>query len=238
MHRIFLASMVVLGLAVPQLVAQTTPPPARRGVPPPAKPATPAAQPATPAAKPATTPAPASNLGPGTYAHFTTSMGNFTATLFVDDAPKTVENFVGLATGRKAWKDPRTNATVHRPYFTNVLFHRVIPNFMIQGGDPTGTGMGGPGYEFPDEISPKHRHNKAGILSMANHGPNTNGGQFFITVAPYPSLDGHYSIFGEIVEGLDNVIAISKVPRTMTGPSKDRPLTPVVLKTVRIETVK
>jgi peptidyl-prolyl cis-trans isomerase A (cyclophilin A) len=117
-----------------------------------------------------------------------------------------------------------------------VLFHRVIPAFMIQGGDPTGTGMGGPGYEFPDEISPKYRHNKAGILSMANHGPNTNGGQFFVTVAPYPSLDGHYSIFGEIVDGLDNVIAISRVPNS--GPPNNRPLTPVVIKTVKIETVK
>jgi peptidyl-prolyl cis-trans isomerase A (cyclophilin A) len=241
MHRIISASMIVLGLAVAPLIAQTTPPPARRGAPPPAKPAAPrpvAPKPAVPAAKPATPAAPALNLEPGTYATFTTSTGNFTARLFVEDAPKTVENFVGLATGRKAWKDPRTNATVHRPYFNNVLFHRVIPGFMIQGGDPTGTGMGGPGYEFADEISPKHRHDKAGILSMANHGPNTNGGQFFVTVAPYPSLDGHYSIFGEIVDGLDNVVAISKVPRAMSGASKDRPLTPVVIKTVKIQTVK
>ena len=224
--------MIVLGLAASSLMAQTTPPPpARRGVPPPAKPATPAARGAAPAA-------PAVALPPGTYAHFTTSKGNFTARLFVEDAPKTVENFIGLATGKKAWRNPRTNAMVHSPYYNNVLFHRIIPDFMIQGGDPTGTGGGGPGYAFPDEISPKYRHNKAGILSMANSGPNTNGGQFFITVAPYPSLDGHYSIFGEIVDGLDNVIAISKVPRGMSGPSKDRPLTPVVIKTVRIEVVK
>jgi peptidyl-prolyl cis-trans isomerase A (cyclophilin A) len=229
MHRILSASMVVLGLAVSPLIAQNTPPATRRGAPPPAKPAAPAARGAAPAAS-AVTP------GPGTYAHFTTSKGDFTARLFVEDAPKTVENFVGLATGRKGWKDPRTNATVHRPYYNNVLFHRVIPSFMIQGGDPTGTGMGGPGYEFPDEISAKHRHNKAGILSMANHGPNTNSGQFFVTVAPYPSLDGHYSIFGEIVEGLDNVIAISRVPNS--GPPNNRPLTPVVIKTVKIETVK
>jgi len=106
---------------------------------------------------------------------------------------------------------------------------------MIQGGDPLGTGMGGSGTEFADEISPKYKHNKAGVLSMANHGPNTNSSQFFITVAPYPSLDGHYSIFGEIVEGLDNVIAISRVPRNMKD---NRPLTPVVIKSVRIETVK
>ena len=127
---------------------------------------------------------------------------------------------------------------LHRPYYNNVLFHRVIPQFMIQGGDPLGTGMGGPGYEFADEISPKYRFNKAGWLAMANSGPNTNGGQFFITVAPYPSLDGHYSIFGEIIDGLPNVIAISQVPRGMSGATKDRPLTPVAIKTVTIETVK
>ena len=232
MLRTISALWLALGLLVPPAAAQTAPP-ARRGTPPPAKPATPAAP-----AQPAAATAPAVKRDPGTYAHFVTSKGEFTAVLFTADAPKTVENFVGLATGRKAWKDPRTGAMVHRPYYNNVLFHRIIPNFMIQGGDPTGTGMGGPGYEFPDEISPKHRHNKAGILSMANHGPNTNGGQFFVTVAPYPSLDGHYSIFGEIVDGLDNVIAISKVPRTMSGPGKDRPLTPVVIKSIRIETVK
>jgi len=224
MHRILSASVLALAFAASPLLAQTTTPPARRSSPPPT----------APAARPATPAAPAVKLEPGTYAHFTTSMGDFTARLFTADAPKTVENFVGLATGRKAWKDPRTGQMVHRPYYNNVLFHRVIPNFMIQGGDPTGTGMGGPGYEFPDEISAAHRHNKAGILSMANHGPNTNGSQFFVTVAPYPSLDGHYSIFGEVVDGLDNVIAISKVQRG----ANDRPVTPVVIKTVRIETVK
>jgi peptidyl-prolyl cis-trans isomerase A (cyclophilin A) len=145
-----------------------------------------------------------------------------------------VENFVGLAEGKKPWKDARIGRTVRRPYYNNVLFHRVIPNFMIQGGDPEGTGMGGPGFEFPDEISPKHRHDKPGIVSMANHGPNTNGGQFFITVAPYPSLDGHYSIFGEIVEGQEIVDAISKVPRRM---SDNRPLTPVTISRVTIQRI-
>jgi peptidyl-prolyl cis-trans isomerase A (cyclophilin A) len=156
---------------------------------------------------------------------------------FDKDAPRTVENFVGLAEGKKAWTDPKTGRQVRRPYYRNVLFHRIIPNFMIQGGDPTGTGMGGPGYKFADEFNPKLRHNRPGIVSMANSGPNTNGGQFFITVAPYPSLDDHYSVFGEVVEGLDVVIAISKLPRTMSGPTKDRPLKDVVIDNVRIERV-
>ena len=234
MQRIISASLIALALAVSPLAAQTTTTPARRGVPPPttAKPAAPPAKPAAPAAKPATppargtataaTPAPTLPAGtpPGTYAIFMTSKGSFTARLFSEDAPKTVANFVGLATGKKAWKNPRTGAMWSRPYYNNVLFHRVIPQFMIQGGDPLGTGMGGPGYQFADEISPKYRLNRAGLLAMANSGPNTNGGQFFITVAPYPSLDGHYSIFGEIVNGLENVIAISQVPRGMSGAHK------------------
>ena len=230
MHRWISASLVLAGLAISPLIAQTTPP-ARRGA------APPTSKPAAPASQPAAAPAPATTLGPGTYARFVTSKGNFTARLFTEDAPKTVANFVGLATGRKAWRNDR-NQLVHRPLYNGTLFHRVIPNFMIQGGDPTGTGSGGSGSEFADEISPKYRHNKAGILSMANHGPNTNSSQFFITVAPYPSLDGHYSIFGEIVEGLDNVIAISRGPRGMSGANKDRPLTPVVMKTVTIQTIK
>ncbi|MCM3879818.1 MAG: peptidylprolyl isomerase [Vicinamibacterales bacterium] len=179
----------------------------------------------------------AKQYGPGIYALFTTNLGTFIARLFDKDAPNTVQNFVGLAEGKKQWTDAKTGRLVRRPYYNNVLFHRVIPNFMIQGGDPEGTGMGGPGYTFPDEISPNHRHDKPGILSMANRGPNTNGGQFFITVAPYPSLDGHYSIFGEIVEGQEIVNAISKVPRSMGGPSKDRPLTPVVIKQVKVERI-
>jgi len=201
-----------------------------------AKPAAPTAKPAAPA--PAATPAPsAAKYGTGTYAVFTTNHGAFIARLFEKDAPHTVQNFVGLAEGKKQWKDPKTSRMVRRPYYNNGTFHRIIPNFMVQGGDPLGTGFGGPGFEFPDEISPAHHHDKPGILSMANHGPNTNGGQFFITVAPYPSLDGHYSIFGEIVEGQDVVNAISKVPRSLSGATKDRPLTPVVLKQVKIERV-
>ena len=167
-----------------------------------------------------------------------TSAGDILVELFGNHAPKTVKNFVDLATGGVEWKHLATGTRTNEPLYNGTIFHRVIGGFMIQGGDPLGTGMGGPGYAFADEISPKHRHNKPGILSMANSGPNTNGGQFFITVAPYPSLDGHYSIFGEIVEGLDNVIAISQVPRSMSGATKDRPLTPVTMKTVTIETVK
>src|SRR5512147_2549650 len=128
-------------------------------------------------------------------ATFKTSMGDIVVRLFEDKAPKTVENFVGLATGTKEWTDPKTGGKVKRPLYNGTLFHRVIPGFMIQGGDPLGSGTGGPGYRFADEFSPDLRHNKAGILSMANSGPNTNGSQFFITLAPTPHLDNRHSVF-------------------------------------------
>ena len=115
------------------------------------------------------------------YATLKTSMGIIVVRLYDDKAPKTVENFVGLATGTKEWTDPKTGEKVKRPLYNGTIFHRVIPGFMIQGGDPLGRGTGGPGYRFADEFSPDLRHNKAGILSMANAGPNTNGSQFFIT---------------------------------------------------------
>ena len=117
------------------------------------------------------------------YAHFTTSEGNFTVRLFDAETPNTVANFAGLADGTKEWTDPRTGQKVKQPYYDGTIFHRVIAGFMIQGGDPLGQGTGGPGYTFADEFDPKLRHSKAGILSMANRGPNTNGGQFFITLA-------------------------------------------------------
>ena len=142
---------------------------------------------------------------PGVYAQFVTSEGNFTVRLYDQEAPKTVENFVGLAEGTKEWTDPRTNQKVKQPYYDGVIFHRVIDGFMIQGGDPLGQGIGGPGYTFADEFHPTLRHNKAGILSMANRGPNTNGGQFFITLGPTPHLDDRHSVFGEVVEGMDVV---------------------------------
>jgi len=171
-------------------------------------------------------------LEPGVYAHFTTSEGDFTVHLFDKDAPKTVENFVGLAQGTKAWTDPKTGQLVKRPYYNGLIFHRVIDGFMIQGGDPLGTGTGGPGYRFADEFSPKLRHSKPGIMSMANAGPNTNGGQFFITLAPTPHLDNVHSIFGEVVQGMDVVQKIGKVKV-----ANSRPVTPVVIKAIKIEKV-
>jgi peptidyl-prolyl cis-trans isomerase A (cyclophilin A) len=167
----------------------------------------------------------------GTYAVFTTSEGNFTVRLFDQEAPKTVENFVGLANGTKEWTDPRTNKKVKQPYYDGIVFHRVIDGFMIQGGDPLGQGIGGPGYTFADEFHPKLRHNKAGLLSMANRGPNTNGGQFFITLGPTPHLDDRHSIFGEVVDGMD---VIRKIGSTATD-ARDRPLKDVVITSVKIE---
>jgi peptidyl-prolyl cis-trans isomerase A (cyclophilin A) len=168
---------------------------------------------------------------PGTYARFVTTEGSFTARLFDQEAPRTVENFVGLAAGTKQWSDPRTNQKVQRPYYDGTIFHRVIDGFMIQGGDPLGQGIGGPGYNFADEFHPKLRHNKAGILSMANRGPNTNGGQFFITLAPTPHLDDRHAVFGEVVDGMD---VVSKIGRTPTG-DRDRPVKDIVIQNVAIE---
>jgi len=166
------------------------------------------------------------------YAHFTTSEGKFTIRLYDQDAPKTVENFVGLATGAKEWTDPRTGRKSTGPYYNGTIFHRVIDGFMIQGGDPLGQGTGGPGYKFADEFHPKRRHDKAGVLSMANSGPNTNGGQFFITLAPTPWLDNKHSIFGEIVSGMD---VVRKIGGTSTSKPGDRPLKPITIQSVRIE---
>ena len=167
----------------------------------------------------------------GTYARFVTTEGDFTVRLFDTDAPRTVENFVGLAEGSKEWSDPRTNQKVRRPYYDGTIFHRVIDGFMIQGGDPLGQGIGGPGYNFQDEFHPKLRHNKAGVLSMANRGPNTNGGQFFITLAPTPHLDDRHSVFGEVVEGMD---VVSRIGGTPAG-DRDRPVKDIVIQHVAIE---
>jgi peptidyl-prolyl cis-trans isomerase A (cyclophilin A) len=165
-------------------------------------------------------------------AHFTTSEGNFTARLFDEDVPATVANFAGLADGSKEWTDPRSNRKVKQPYYNGTVFHRVIAGFMIQGGDPLGQGTGGPGYTFKDEFSPKLRHSKAGILSMANRGPNTNGGQFFITLAETSWLDDKHSVFGEIVEGMD---VVKKIGNTATSKPGDRPLKPITVNEIKIE---
>ena len=167
----------------------------------------------------------------GTYARFVTTEGNFTIRLFDQEAPKTVENFVGLAEGTKQWSDPRTNQKVQKPYYNGTIFHRVIDGFMIQGGDPLGQGIGGPGYNFADEFHPKLRHNKAGTLSMANRGPNTNGGQFFITLGATPHLDDRHAVFGEVIEGMD---VVSKIGKTPIG-ERDRPVKDIVIETVTIE---
>ncbi len=155
------------------------------------------------------------------FALFDTTEGSFKVKLFADKAPRTVENFVSLAEGTKTGK----------PFYEGTIFHRVIPKFMIQGGDPTGTGRGGPGYQFADEFHPQARHSRPGILSMANAGPNTNGSQFFITVNPTPHLDDHHSVFGEVVDGFAVVQKISEVKRDRN----DRPLKEVRINSVKIE---
>ncbi|MBI2081451.1 MAG: peptidylprolyl isomerase [candidate division NC10 bacterium] len=164
------------------------------------------------------------------FATLKTSMGVIVVRLYEDKAPTTVGNFVGLASGTKEWTDPKTGKPVTRPLYSGTVFHRVIPNFMIQGGDPLGTGAGGPGYRFADEFHPDLKHGKAGVLSMANAGPNTNGSQFFITHRATPWLDGRHTVFGEVVEGMDVVEAIGRVPRD----ARDRPLKPVVLEEILI----
>jgi peptidyl-prolyl cis-trans isomerase A (cyclophilin A) len=170
---------------------------------------------------------------PGTYAVFETSQGNIVVRLLEKEAPQTVANFIGLAEGTKEFADPRSGQKTKRPFYDGLIFHRVIPDFMIQGGCPLGTGTGGPGYQFADEFHASLRHSTPGKLSMANSGPNTNGSQFFITVAATPWLDKRHSIFGEVVEGQDVADKISKLPRD----SSDRPRTPVTLQHVRIERV-
>jgi peptidyl-prolyl cis-trans isomerase A (cyclophilin A) len=166
-----------------------------------------------------------------TYATFETSKGSIRVRLFPDTAPKTVENFVGLATGSRSWRNPGSGATERRPLYEGTIFHRVIPNFMIQGGDPLGTGRGGPGYQFEDEVGGPHRFDRPGYLAMANAGPNTNGSQFFITHAPTPWLDGKHTIFGEVVQGKEVVDAIATADRD----ANDRPVEEVRLERVVIE---
>jgi peptidyl-prolyl cis-trans isomerase A (cyclophilin A) len=166
-----------------------------------------------------------------TTATFVTSMGSFTVRLMPEHAPKTVANFVDLATGGREWTDPRDRQRKSEPLYPGTIFHRVISDFMIQGGDPTGTGTGGPGYTFEDEVpSDGPSFDRPGLLAMANAGPGTNGSQFFVTVTPTAWLTGKHTIFGEVTEGYDVVEAISNVP---TG-AQDRPREDVVLERVDI----
>lgn len=164
-----------------------------------------------------------------THAVFKTSAGTFKARLFDDKTPNTVANFVGLAEGSKDYKVEGTDKT--GPFYDGLNFHRVIKDFMIQGGCPLGTGTGDPGYRFEDEFHPELQHDKPGLFSMANAGPGTNGSQFFITLVPTPWLDNRHSIFGEIVEGMD---IIEKIGITATG-SMDRPVEDITIQSVTIE---
>jgi peptidyl-prolyl cis-trans isomerase A (cyclophilin A) len=181
--------------------------------------------------EPKTPPPAAPEREPGLYATITTSMGSIVCKLFEKEAPLTVANFVGLARGTKEWTDPKTGQKVKRPLYNGTTFHRVIPRFMIQGGDPLGNGMGGPGYSFRDEFHPSLRFNQPGRLAMANSGPNTNGSQFFITEVPTTHLDNQHTIFGQVVEGQELVSKVTAVPKD----ANDKPRTPVVIKNIRIE---
>lgn len=163
------------------------------------------------------------------YATFDTSMGSIVVKLFSKDAPKTVQNFVGLATGEREWKQPNGQMT-KTPLYSGTIFHRVIPDFMIQGGDPRGNGTGDPGYRFEDEVQSGRAFDKPGLLAMANSGPHTNGSQFFITTSSPTWLNGRHTIFGEVVKGYDVAVAISKVPRG----SMDLPNTPVTIKAITL----
>ncbi len=168
------------------------------------------------------------------YATFDTSMGKIVCELFPKETPQTVANFTGLTKGEIKWTDPKTKEIVQKPLYNGTVFHRVIPKFMIQGGDPLGLGIGGPGYQFQDEISPNLKFDKVGRLAMANSGPNTNGSQFFITVAETPWLDGHHTIFGQVIKGQDVADKISNVEKDQN----DRPVTPVILNSITISSKK
>jgi peptidyl-prolyl cis-trans isomerase A (cyclophilin A) len=164
------------------------------------------------------------------YARFVTSMGPIVVRLEEKKVPNTVKNFVGLATGTMEWTDPKSGQNVKRPFYDGLIFHRVIPGFMIQGGCPVGQGNGGPGYRFDDEFDKSLRHDRAGVLSMANSGPGTNGSQFFITEGPTPHLNDKHSVFGYVVAGADKIGKITNVPR---GP-RDRPTNDVKLEHVEV----
>jgi peptidyl-prolyl cis-trans isomerase A (cyclophilin A) len=169
------------------------------------------------------------------YATFDTSMGKLVVELFWDKVPNTVINFVQLAEGTKEWMDPNNgNKPTKKPLYNGTKFHRVIPDFMIQGGDPLGTGTGGPGYKFADEFHPDLKHTGPGVLSMANSGRNTNGSQFFITEKATPWLDNKHSVFGKVTEGADLIPKITRVEKDPNDRSKSKPVTDIILKKVTI----
>jgi peptidyl-prolyl cis-trans isomerase A (cyclophilin A) len=198
---------VLMGLMAMTLAAQTQPAPA---------------QPAAPAEE------------PGLYATIDTNMGAIKVQLFEKETPITVKNFVDLELGRKPWRDPKTGQWVRRPLYNGTIFHRVIPKFMIQGGDPAGTGMGSPGFTIPDEFLPGLKFDKPGRLAMANIGtPHTGGCQFFITVAQTPWLNGHHTIFGQVVSGQEVADKISNLPKN----ADDKPLKPVVIRAIKFSRV-
>jgi peptidyl-prolyl cis-trans isomerase A (cyclophilin A) len=176
---------------------------------------------------------PGQDLGPGKYAVLETSLGTITFQLLADQAPQTVAHFIGLASGQKQWRDPRTGQVRFDPLYDGVPVHRVIPGFMIQTGDPQGDGRGDIGYTIKDEIVPGLRYDRPGMVGMASYGPDRAGSQFFITVGPGPDLDGRNTLFGKVVAGLDVAVAISQVPRD-EHESSNRPLQPVIVKKVRI----
>jgi cyclophilin family peptidyl-prolyl cis-trans isomerase len=208
--RSTICAVAALAAWTAQMPAQTTAP--KPAASKPAKPST--AKPKAAAAKPA--------MEPGLYAYITTSMGTIVARLYEKESPITVKNFVDLALGNKEWTDPKTNQRVKRPLYQGLIFHRVIPNFMIQGGDPEGTGRGGTD-DIPDEFHPSLSFDRPGRLAMANAGPGTGSSQFFITDVPTPHLNGRHTIFGQVAQGLPVVEKIARVARD----EDDRPKTPV-----------
>jgi peptidyl-prolyl cis-trans isomerase A (cyclophilin A) len=167
-----------------------------------------------------------------TTATLHTNLGDIRVTLFADQAPKTVRNFTGLAEGTQEWTDPKVRAKSTAPLYNGTIFHRVISGFMIQGGDPLGTGTGGPGYKFADEFHPELTFDRPYLLAMANAGPNTNGSQFFITVAPTAWLNFKHSIFGEVADQESRDV-VDRIAATATGPG-DRPREDVVISSIDI----
>jgi peptidyl-prolyl cis-trans isomerase A (cyclophilin A) len=229
MRLLLLPSLLLLALTA----CKRDQPAETPAAPPPAAGATTAA--ASPAAAPAAAPAAtgwqkAALEGQPLFVTLKTNHGDVVLRLFSKEAPKTVANFVGLASGQKAFKDPATGQTATRPFYDGLTFHRVIPGFMIQGGDPEGSGMGGPGYRFEDEFGGGRTFDRAGLLAMANAGPGTNGSQFFITLGPTPHLTGRHTLFGEVVRGQEVVERIAGVPTD----GRDRPREPVVMQKVLV----